>query len=77
MANTKMLKERIEESGITITALSRKLNMSRENFYNRLEKGEFKVSEMIIICNVLQINDKDRELIFFANDSEYNSHNNK
>lgn len=55
MANTEMLRKRISDAGTTITAVSKAIGMSRENFYNRLRSGEFTVSEMIQISDFLRL----------------------
>lgn len=70
MANTEMLRKRISDAGTTITAVSKAIGMSRENFYNRLRSGEFTVSEMIRISDFLRLTEEEKEAIFFANERE-------
>ena len=70
MANTEMLRKRISDAGTTITAVSKAIGMSRENFYNRLRSGEFTVSEMIQISDFLRLTEEEKEAIFFANERE-------
>lgn len=74
MANTEMLRKRISDAGTTITAVSKAIGMSRENFYNRLRSGEFTVSEMIQISDFLRLTEEEKEAIFFANERESHSH---
>lgn len=65
MANVELLKEKIEESGMTITFIARKCGMSRETLYNRMEKPDFKASEIISLTKVLGLSKQDRDKIFF------------
>ena len=65
MADTTKLRQRISDSGVTISAVANTLGMSRENFYNRLRTGEFTVSEMIKISDFLRLTDAEKDAIFF------------
>lgn len=65
MADTKRLRKKITESGITITALAQKCGMTRETLYNKLQSGDFKVSEMLSLSSVLHLKTQDRDAIFF------------
>ena len=65
MANVKLLREKIEQSGMSITFISEKCGISRETFYNRMEKPDFKASEIVSLTNVLRLSREDRDLIFF------------
>ena len=47
MADIKLLKERIADSGMTIKAICKKSGILRETFYNRLKGGEFTASEIV------------------------------
>ena len=63
----KALKERINKSGMTIVAVSRKSGILRETLYNRLKgKGDFRVSEVRALSNVLHMSKEERDEIFFA-----------
>lgn len=73
LADTKLLRQRITASGTTITAVARVLCMSRENFYNRLQSGEFTVSEMMKLSDFLRLTDDEKDAIFFAKEREQNS----
>lgn len=67
MVNLKKLDETIKESGITMTALSRKSGVSRQTLYNRLGGvGEFTASEIVGVTNALRLSEEERESIFFA-----------
>lgn len=62
-----LLKIKIINSGITMTALAQKSDIKRETLYNRLNGvGEFTASEITGLTNALHLSKSDREKIFFA-----------
>ena len=66
-----MLKGKIEDSGMTMVAISQKSGILRETLYNRLNgKGEFNASEMMALSKVLHLSNSDRDAIFFASEVE-------
>lgn len=68
MPGMKLLREKITESGMTLTSVSRKAGISRETFYNKLSgKSEFTASEIVAITDVLRLSKKEREEIFLSN----------
>lgn len=73
MTNVLALKKRIEDSGMTFTSVAEKSGILRETLYNRMKTGDFKLSEICALSSVLQLNRDERDDIFFANNSEYNS----
>lgn len=68
MTNTKLLDDKIAQSGKKIGYLAKRLGLSVGSFYNyRHGKGEFKPSQIIILCEELNITDpKEQQAIFFA-----------
>lgn len=60
-----LLKQAIEDRGMTITAVSKKTGILRETLYNRMKAGDFRASEIVAISNVLSLSKKEREEIFF------------
>jgi len=67
MVNLKKLDEAIKESGVTMTALSKKSGISRQTLYNRLDGiGEFTASEIVGVTAALRLSKEERESIFFA-----------
>lgn len=67
MTDTVALREKIDESGMSVEAFSKKAEMLRETLYNRLNgKGEFKASEIQNITRVLNLTREERDNIFFA-----------
>lgn len=72
--NKELLKEAIQQSGITITALASKMGISREGLYNKINgQTEFTVSEINGVCDALRLDSSSRDAIFFSNFSELNS----
>lgn len=61
------LKKKIEESGMTMVALSEKTGILRETLYNRLNgKGEFHASEIVALSKALGLTKKERDAIFLS-----------
>ena len=74
MTNTEVLSEEITNSGITITAIAKKLGITREGFYKKLNnETEFKASEISAIQRILNLSNKKRDDIFFAKEVELKS----
>lgn len=67
MTNSELLSEVISEFGITITALSKRIGITREGFYKKLNnETEFKASEISAIQQILQLTNEKRDEIFFG-----------
>lgn len=67
MTNSELLKEKIEESGMTMVAIAKKTGIKRETLYNKLSgKSEFTASEIVAMSKVLRLSVEEREAIFFA-----------
>lgn len=66
MMDIKLLKEKIENSGMTITSISEKTGISRETLYNRMKKPDFKASEISALTEVLHLEKEERDVIFFS-----------
>ena len=74
MTNSEKLNNEIAESGITITAIARKIGITREGFYKKLNnETEFKASEISALQNILNLSNKKRDDIFFAKKVEWKS----
>lgn len=70
MPNIDMLKDKISESGITMTALAKKSGIVRETLYNRLAGvGEFTASEIVGLSDALNLSKAEREDIFLKRGS--------
>ena len=65
MPNIELLKNKIEDSGLPMTVISRKSGIVRETLYNRLSGvGEFTASEIIGLSDVLKLTKAERDQIF-------------
>lgn len=65
MADMVLLKKKIRDSGMTITAVSKRSGILRETLYNRMNgKGEFTASEIVSLTQVLQLTKTERDDIF-------------
>ena len=65
MANTNLLRRKIEYDGIKVTVLSYRMGISRTTLWSRLhDKSEFKPDEEKDICRVLRLNEEERISIF-------------
>ena len=66
MTNTDLLKDVINESGVTITWLANKMGCSRPRIYKILDGGEVTASEIQSMSKALKLTDSTRNKIFFA-----------
>lgn len=66
--NFQLLNAKIVSLGITKTALAKKLGLSKNGLYLKLNgTNDFTRGEVEILCDVLQIDDlEEKEAIFFA-----------
>ena len=67
LTDSKMLNDEIIDSGMTITAIAKKIGITREGFYKKLNnETEFKASEISTLQKILRLTNKRRDEIFFA-----------
>lgn len=67
MVNLEMLRQHIEDSGITMSHIARRLDISRATIYNKLNgSSEFTASEIYAISRILHLSNKERDLIFLS-----------
>lgn len=65
MTDLKMLQDKINDSGMTMTAIAKKSNMLKATLYNRLKGvGEFKASEIVALTSTLHLTQDERDTIF-------------
>lgn len=65
MADIDFLKRKIDESGMTMVAISDKTGILRQTLYNRLNGlSEFSASEIVALTNVLHLTKAERDHIF-------------
>ena len=63
--NTKLLQQRIKDSGLKMGFIAEKLGRSRQALSDKIQgKTEFLPSEIRILCELLHLSDDDRRLIF-------------
>lgn len=67
MTNTTLLEDKIAKSGKKVKFLAEKCGLSYAGFRNCvINKAEFKVSHVDILCEELSITDlKEKEMIFY------------
>ena len=64
--NLELLKKKIEDSGLKQIHISEQLGIDRGSLYNKLNgKSEFTMTEIVNLCRVLNIDDKEKIQIFF------------
>lgn len=74
MTDFKMLRGKMDDSGMTMTAIASKSGILRETLYNRLNgKGDFTASEMMGLAKTLNLSNQERDEIFFAKEVELNA----
>jgi hypothetical protein len=67
MTNTILLEDYIEKSGYKRSFIAKQLGLTAYGFSLKVKnKSEFKAKEMSILCNLLKIDAKEKEAIFFA-----------
>lgn len=63
--NTKLLQQKIKDSGLKMGFIAEKLGRSRQALSDKIQgKTEFLPSEIRILCELLPLSDDDRRLIF-------------
>lgn len=73
MVNFEMLRNKIEDSGMTVTSISKKSGILRETLYNRMKgRGEFTASEIVALTQTLRLTNEERDRIFFTSKVELN-----
>ena len=77
MNNTELLENKIAESGKKKSYLAKKVGLSSAGFRNCIiNKAEFRVSQVDILCEELNITSlKERDAIFFAKQGSFNEPN--
>lgn len=67
MAGLELLRKKIEDSGMRITAIAEKSGILRATLYNKLSgKTDFTAREIVSLTNVLRLTKKERDDIFFT-----------
>ena len=68
MTNTELLNKKIEDSGLKIGFIAKKLNISRQYFWKKVNnQAYFNQYEIETLCDLLRISTlKEKKAIFFA-----------
>lgn len=71
MANVKLLKEKIYDSGMTIVAIAKKSGIERATLYKKItddeeKRTEFTATEIVNLSNVLRLTKAERDKIFLS-----------
>lgn len=67
MTNSSRLKELIETSGYKKKHIAEKLGLSTSGLYNCINnRAEFKASQIVTLCEMLNIDPAEKEAIFFV-----------
>lgn len=67
MTDTKLLRDKIDESGYKLRFIAAKIGITYQGFLKKMQnKSEFKVSEIQTLCRLLDLSEQDREAIFFC-----------
>lgn len=64
MTNGQALKEVIDESGVSIVYLSRKMECSRNRIYAILKGADCTANEIVLFCELLHLSKQQRDYIF-------------
>ena len=60
-----LLNDKIRVSGLKKNYIAEQMGIDRVSLYNKLAgKTEFTVTEIISLCDILKLNDKDKKQIF-------------
>lgn len=69
MINTDFLLKRIKESGFRRGFIAQKLGIGVAALTNKIyNRSDFKVSEVKMLCELLNLSKSEREAIFFADE---------
>lgn len=75
MTNTQLLNKAIEDSGLKINRIIESMGIKAyATLRDKIEnKREFTASEIAKLCDILSLDNDQREAIFFAKDAELHS----
>lgn len=65
MANEELLREKIAESGLKMSAIADKMGVSRQTLYKKIRgDSDFLAGEVVVLTRVLQLSRGERDKIF-------------
>lgn len=66
MTDTKLLREKIEQSGYKLQFIAKKVGITYQGLLNKINnKSEFRANEIQALYNLLGLTEKERIAIFF------------
>ena len=67
MVNSELLSEKLEKSGYKTSYVVEKLGISRNAFYRKRDnKIPFRAAEIYVLCDLLRIQESEKDSVFFA-----------
>lgn len=67
MTNTKLLREKIEQSGYKLRFIAEKIGITYQGFLNKINnRSEFRANEIQVLYDLLGLTEEERVAIFFA-----------
>lgn len=67
MTDTVLLRRKIEESGYKLRFIAQRLGITYQCLLNKINnESEFKATEILSLCELLNINIQQKEAIFFT-----------
>lgn len=66
MVDVQLLKNKIDESGMTVTAVCEKSGIVRQTLYSRYERPNFTLEEIDALKKTLRLSSREVYKIFFA-----------
>lgn len=71
MVDTQLLDSKIESSGLKKSFIVEKLGLSRFGFDKKIKGiNPFRVAEIYVLCDLLNISEEEKRKIFFADEVE-------
>lgn len=70
MVNVQLLRDKIDESGMTVLAICDKSGISKQVLYNRFKNPKFTVDEIQGLTRTLQLTAGEMRKIFFTSKVE-------
>lgn len=65
MLNAELLQKKIANSGMSITFISKKVGITRETLYNKINgKSDFSATEIVALTELLRLTRAERDKIF-------------
>jgi len=77
MVDTRKLRGKIAEAGLSVPKLAKQISIDRVTLYRRLSNPKnFTIKEVNAIVSALELSVNDANSIFFAQEFAYNENNN-